>query len=75
MRNNVVAKGYVEEEEVAFAITDGFVSPSEQQNLTLSKEYTLSTPQCIATNEQALTIPLYSQQTKALFFSLCYSKE
>lgn len=67
MRNNVVAKGYVEEEETAFAVTDGFFSPSEQQNLTLSKEYTLSTPLCIATNEQALTIPLYNLQTKAYF--------
>ena len=59
----VIAKELVdeeEEEEIMFTVTS-------MQNLSLNKEYTLSTPQCIGSYEQSLTIPLYSEKTKVAF--------
>lgn len=58
-----------EEEEALYEVgyDAGFLGTASMQNLSINKEYTLSTPQSIGTYEQALTIPLYSEQTNVTF--------
>lgn len=65
-RNALVAKEYAGEDAVSLNDVEVF-SGSIKNNLTLSKEYMLNTPQCIASGEQAVTIPLYNEKTKAYF--------
>lgn len=55
------------EEEVVVVKVGLISSGTSMQNLSLNKEYTLSTPQCIGSYEQSLTIPLYSEQTNVTF--------
>ncbi|MBQ9254290.1 MAG: DUF4139 domain-containing protein [Bacteroidales bacterium] len=72
-QNNVVraktvrAESTMAMEDVATYDANYLSGSSVMQNLSLNKEYTLSTPQSIATNEDVLTIPLYNEQTKAYF--------
>ncbi|MBQ9311707.1 MAG: DUF4139 domain-containing protein [Bacteroidales bacterium] len=72
-QNNVVmaktarAESTMTMEDVATYDANYLSGSSVMQNLSLNKEYTLSTPQSIATNEDVLTIPLYNEQTKAYF--------
>lgn len=52
--------------EDALYLNDVVYSQSYMQNLTLNREYSLATNQSIATNE-AVTIPLYNEKTRADF--------
>ncbi|MDO5760549.1 MAG: DUF4139 domain-containing protein [Bacteroidota bacterium] len=57
------------QEESAMEVADLSIysSQSSMQDLTLNREYSLATKQNIATNEEALTIPLYNEKTRAEF--------
>lgn len=62
-------------EEKSTANMDGTIaSSSGVDNLTLNREYTLTTKQSIASGEDMCTIPLYSEQTKVGFTRYCTPK-